>query len=285
MTIQDPAGQLGQRFPARRVFITGAASGLGRALTESFNAAGWHLGLADISGDRLGQLCQSLQGGPDAVRAYTGDVASADFVAAAVDDFAAAHGGLDIIINNAGVAVAGAVEATPPADWRWIVDINLLGVVWGCRAAVPIMRTQEYGVILNIASSAGFAALPQMAAYNVTKSGVIALSETLAGELSGSGVQVSVAMPGFFGTSLLDGMRAPEAESDMARSLMQDSAHDASAAAQALLDAVHRGTLYVVWPRQYRVLWRLKRFLPMSFLKLARKLREKKFPGADPRRG
>ena len=77
-------------------------------------------------------------------------------------------------------------------------------MVHGCRAAVPLMRRQASGAILNIASSAGFAAAPHMGAYNASKAGVIALSETLAGELHGSGVQVSVAMPGFFRTGLLE---------------------------------------------------------------------------------
>jgi NAD(P)-dependent dehydrogenase (short-subunit alcohol dehydrogenase family) len=96
------------------------------------------------------------------------------------------------------------------------VEINLLGVVNGCRAAVPLMRRQGSGVILNIASSAGFAAAPQMGACNASKAGVIALTETLAAELDGSGVQVSVAMPGFFRTGLLETMRAPAEESAMA---------------------------------------------------------------------
>ncbi len=281
MTTRDPATRLGQRYPGKRALITGAASGLGLALATAFHAAGWRIGLVDISLERLAELSETLgsQGGP--ANTYAGDVADEEFLAGAARDFARIHGGLDLMINNAGVAVAGAAEATPPDDWRWIVDINLLGVVWGCRAAIPIMREQQSGVILNIASSAGFAAAPQMAAYNVTKSGVISLSETLAGELYGSGVRVSVAMPGFFRTSLLNEMRAPSAETEMARRLMQGSGKDADDAAQALLRGLDRRQLYIVWPFEYRLLWHLKRFLPMTFLRLTQKLRQNKFPEAD----
>jgi NADP-dependent 3-hydroxy acid dehydrogenase YdfG len=172
------------------------------------------------------------------------------------------------------VAVAGAVEATPIADWEWIVGINLLGVVWGCRAVLPVLKRQRSGLVLNIASSAGFAAAPQMAAYNATKAAVIALSETLVGELAGTGVQVAVAMPGFFRTHLLDHMRAPPEENRLAHALMDHSGHDPDEAAEALLGAAAAGATYIVWPREYRLAWRLKRWFPRWFLGRVRSFRD-----------
>ncbi len=168
------------------------------------------------------------------VTAYPGDVALHEFVAGSITGFSQAHQGLDVMVNNAGVAVAGAVEATPVDDWNWIVGINLLGVVWGCRAALPVMKRQGSGLIFNVASSAGFAAAPQMSAYNATKAGVISLSETLASELAGTGLQVSCAMPGFFRTHLLDHMRAPPEENRLAHRIMDNSGHDPDEAALAL---------------------------------------------------
>src|SRR5688572_13798873 len=151
MTATSPATLLSRRFPAKRAFVTGAASGLGLAIAECLARDGWTLGLLDLSAARLeGAAARLRQAGAREV---------------------------------AGVAGAGAVELTPVEDWRWIVDINLLGVVWGCRAALPALKRQGAGLVLNVASSAGFAAAPQMAAYNVTKAGVIALSETLVTEL------------------------------------------------------------------------------------------------------
>src|SRR5512141_162058 len=266
---------LTRRFPAKRVFITGAGSGLGRAIALEFAAAGWRLGIADIAAGRLAAVSAELQSaGATGVRTYAGDVASEPFVSSAISDFAAGQSGLDVLVNNAGVAVAGAVDATPVADWRWIVDINLLGVVWGCRAGLPILRREHSGLILNVASSAGFAAAPQMAAYNVTKAGVISLSETLAAELGGTGVQVACAMPGFFRTHLLDTMRAPGDELAMAHRLMDNSGHDPVEAARAILAAAARGDLYIVWPREYRLVWRLKRYFPLWFLKRVQRFRD-----------
>jgi NAD(P)-dependent dehydrogenase (short-subunit alcohol dehydrogenase family) len=265
--------RLSGRLPGRRAFVTGAASGLGRAFALALARDGWRLGLVDLHADRLERVRAEVETAGGRAIAYAGDVAAGEFVAGALAAFAGEAGGLDLLINNAGVAVAGGVEVTPAADWRWAVDINLLGVVHGCRAAVPLLRQQGRGVILNIASSAGFAAAPQMGAYNATKAAVIALTETLAGELHGSGVQASVAMPGFFRTGLLETMRAPAAENAMAHRLMERSAYDAADAARAILAATARGRLYIVWPRQYVWLWRIKRFAPMRFLRLVQRMR------------
>ena len=258
---------LARRFPAKRAFVTGAASGLGRAIAAGLAADGWRLGLLDVSGTRLAQAAGELQAAGATVHAYAGDVADEGFVRGSVDDFAARAGGLDLMVNNAGVAAAGAIEANSADDWRWIVDVNLLGVAWGCRAAVPHLRAAGGGLILNVASSAGFAAAPLMSAYNATKSAVIALSETLAAELQDAGVQVSVAMPGFFRTSLLETMRAPTDAGLLARRMMSRSGHDAEAAARALLAGAATGRLHLVWPPEYRLAWRLKRLFPRWFVR------------------
>jgi NAD(P)-dependent dehydrogenase (short-subunit alcohol dehydrogenase family) len=276
MTRTDPATLLSRRFPAKRAFITGAASGLGLAMAERLARDGWTLGLLDISAATLDEAATRLRGGHPAARVlpYAGDVASERFVAASVGDFVAQCGGLDLMVNNAGVAVAGMLEVTPVEDWDWIVGINLLGVVWGCRAALPVMKRQRSGLILNVASSAGFAAAPQMAAYNATKAAVISLSETLAVEAGDDGIQLSVAMPGFFRTHLLDHMRAPPEEGRMAHALMDTSGHDPDEAALALLGGAADGRLYLVWPPQYRLAWRLKRWAPNWFLRRVRAFRD-----------
>jgi NAD(P)-dependent dehydrogenase (short-subunit alcohol dehydrogenase family) len=264
---------LSRRLPSRRAFVTGAASGLGRAIALALARDGWRIGLLDVSAERTLAAEVELRSAGARTHTYVGDVAAEVFVDASIADFVAQAGGLDLMVNNAGVAVAGAMEDTPVDDWRWIVDINLLGVVWGCRAALPVMRAQGSGIVLNVGSSAGFAAAPGMSAYNATKAAVIAISETLAGELNGSGVQVSVAMPGFFRTRLLETMRAPPVESELAHRLLHGSRHDADAAAGAVLRAVSRGALYIVWPQEYWLLWHLKRLFPMWFLRRAGKLR------------
>jgi NAD(P)-dependent dehydrogenase (short-subunit alcohol dehydrogenase family) len=283
MSAAKTATILAGRFPAKRAFITGAASGLGRAIGAELAVAGWRLGLLDVSAARLAEAEGALRAAGAVTSTYAGDVACESFVAASVADFAAGANGLDLIVNNAGVAAAGPVETTPPADWRWILDINVLGVVWGCQAALPRMRDARSGLVLNVASSAGFAAAPQMSAYNATKAAVISLSETLAAELSGSGVQVSVAMPGFFRTGLLETMRAPPEAGTLARRLMDGSAHDATAAARAILAAAAAGELYIPWPGEYRLAWRLKRLFPRWFVRRVARLRsDRQGPGNRP---
>jgi NAD(P)-dependent dehydrogenase (short-subunit alcohol dehydrogenase family) len=230
MTHSNPATLLSRRCPSKRAFVTGAASGLGLSLARLLARDGWTIGVLDLDREHLAQAVLVLQqAGAARVLSYPGDVAAEGFVADSIGSFVQATGGLDLLVNNAGVAVAGAVEATPVEDWQWIVGINLLGVVWGCRAALPVMKQQHGGVIFNIASSAGFAAAPQMSAYNVTKAGVISLSETMVGEVAGSGIQVSCAMPGFFRTHLLDHMHAPPEENRLAHQLMDNSGHDGAA--------------------------------------------------------
>jgi NAD(P)-dependent dehydrogenase (short-subunit alcohol dehydrogenase family) len=277
-------GRLSQRLPGRRAFVTGAASGLGRAFALELARHGWRLGLADLNVERLGRVGAEVAAAGGRVTTYPGDVAAPEFVESSLGGYAREAGGLDLLINNAGVAVAGLVETTSAEDWRWAIEINLLGVVHGCRVAVPLMRRQRSGAILNIASSAGFASAPQMGAYNASKAGVIALTETLAAELDGTGVQVSVAMPGFFRTGLLETMRAPAEESALAHRLMAGSSHDAEDAARAILVATSRGRLYIVWPREYVWLWRIKRFFPLRFLGLLRRMRARRSSHAGHRR-
>lgn len=285
MSETQAATILSRRFPGKRAFITGAASGLGRAIATELAGAGWQLGLLDLSADGLEAVAAALDGAGARTFVYAGDVAREAFVAQSVAHFAQCAGGLDLMVNNAGVAVAGALEATPAEDWRWITDINLLGVVWGCQAAVPLMRAARSGLVLNVASAAGFAAAPQMSAYNATKAAVVALSETLAAELNGSGVQATVAMPGFFRTQLLEAMRAPAEERAMAHRIMTGSGRDATEAARTILAAAAAGDLHVVWPREYRLVWRLKRLSPGWFVSRVARLRERQLARANPPRG
>jgi NADP-dependent 3-hydroxy acid dehydrogenase YdfG len=273
---------LSRRFPGKRAFVTGAASGLGRAIAAELAGAGWTLGLLDLSAARLEEAAGVLAAAGGRVHSYAGDVSDESFVTASVGAFARQAGGLDLMVNNAGVAVAGAIDAVSATDWRWITDINLLGVAWGCRAAVPHMRAAGSGLVLNIASSAGFAAAPKMSPYNATKAAVIALTETMAAELQDTGIQASVAMPGFFRTNLLASMRAPAEEAAMAQRLMGGSGLDAAQAARDILTAAGRGDLHIVWPKDYRLAWRLKRFFPGWFVRRIGSLRDRQLARSSP---
>jgi NADP-dependent 3-hydroxy acid dehydrogenase YdfG len=261
---------LGRRYPGRRAFVTGGGSGLGCAFATELARAQWTIGLLDRDPQRLAAAAAELRAaGAPAVETYVADVTDEAGFTRAVQAFATQAGGLDLMINNAGVAVAGSMDATPLADWQWALDINVIGVVTGCRAALATMRSQGAGLILNVASAAGFASGPKMGAYNASKAAVIALTETLVQEfeLEGSRLRATVAMPGFFPTRLLDEARAPDDAMRAARRLMQGSTYSADRAAFDILAACARGDVHVVVPKQYVQLWRLKRFFPAWFLR------------------
>lgn len=266
---------LSRRFPARRAFITGAASGLGLEFARRFAAAGWSLGLLDLEPARLAQARQSLNTADSTVLTFHADVGDEAAVMQAVARAAQSFGGLDLLINNAGVAVAGSVRDTSSEDWNWALRINLLGCVHGCRAALPHLSAETGGLILNIASAAGFVCGPSMGPYNASKAAVIALTETLGQELADTRIQASVAMPGFFKTNLLEHARAPAAEAEAARLLMEHSRYNVQRAAEDILGAAAAGEFYIVVPRPYLRLWRFKRWLPTRF--------RKAFPGMRAR--
>jgi NAD(P)-dependent dehydrogenase (short-subunit alcohol dehydrogenase family) len=261
---------LARRLPGRRAFVTGGGSGLGLAFATELARAGWTLGLLDREPARLAAAAEQLRAaGAPAVHPYVADVTDEAAFTAAVDAFAAQAAGLDLMINNAGVAAAGSVDETPLADWQWAFGINVYGVVIGTRAALRVMRLQGSGHVLNVASAAGFASGPRMSAYNASKAAVVSLTETLIQEfeLEGAPLRATVAMPGFFPTKLLDDARAPEDAMRSARRLMHGSTYTAERAAFEILSACARGDSYVVVPDQYRLLWRLKRFSPAWFLR------------------
>ncbi len=241
-----------------RAVVTGAGSGLGRALCVRLAARGASVLAADVDAARADETARLVGG--IAARCDVGVLADVEALRARA---VAELGGVDLVVNNAGVAVAGAVGAVPIADWEWIVRVNLWGVVHGCHVFVPQLRAQGRGHVLNVASAAGLVALPDFAPYNVTKSAVVALSETLYAELRGTGVGVTVLCPTFFETGIARAARGTSAEQvAMAAALMKESSWSAEAVAERALRAVDRGRLYAIPQADGRWMWRLKRLAP-----------------------
>ena len=266
MTLQF--ARLAARFPRKRAFITGAGSGLGLALTQALARDGWSLGLFDHNLGRLTTLEGELSSTGVAVLAYPGDVTQADELTVAVNTFATANDGLDLMINNAGVACAGTMMETSLADWDWIVDVNLMGVVHGSRAAIPHLLRNGSGLLINVASAAAFAAAPGMIAYNATKAATLSISETLSAELKAAGTQVSVVMPTFFQSSLLESFRGSDALRNQAARAMATSGYSVEQVARDLLEQAAAGRTHIVLPTSARWLWRMKRWMPGTFLKV-----------------
>lgn len=271
----DAVAALGARFPRRRIVVTGAASGLGLELCRRFARAGWTIGMIDVNATALDAAAVEIERLGGRVRRAVVDVTDADGVREAVDAFVAEAQGLDVMVNNAGVAAGGDFLDTPVDDWRWIVGINLLGVVHGARAALPVLLAQRGGLLLNVASAAGFASAAGMSAYNATKAAVVALSETLYGETLGSGVQVSVAMPFFFRTGLHLTLRASEQARRDAERMFATTPYTLEQAATDVLNGAAAGRLYVLAPRWLGLLWLVKRVSGTFFLRLSRRMRDR----------
>lgn len=191
--------------------ITGAASGIGRGMAESFAAAGMKVVLSDVEEKALTDTTDALRNEGAEVHAVVTDVSKAEQVQMLADESLKRFGAVHVLCNNAGVAVAsGSSWETTLDDWKWTIDVNLMGVVHGVRSFVPIMLEQgSESHIVNTASIAGLVAGADIASYAVTKFGVVALSEHLYLELEGAGAKtkVSVLCPGFVATKIMDAER------------------------------------------------------------------------------
>lgn len=257
-----------------RAVVTGGGSGLGRALCLELSKRGARVVVSDIDPAAAERTAAELRTEAHVVQC---DVADADDVARLADESEKLLGGVDFVANNAGVAVGGAVGEVELDDWRWIVGINLWGVIYGCHYFVPRFRKQGHGAILNVASAAGLLSAPKMSSYNVTKAGVVALSETLYSELAGTGVSVTVLCPTFFKTNIAASARgSDESMRGFVEKLMTRTKVQAPQVADIALDAVEKGELFAVPHADGRWAWRVKRAMPQGYFRLV---------GAAARRG
>jgi NAD(P)-dependent dehydrogenase (short-subunit alcohol dehydrogenase family) len=236
--------------------ITGGASGIGRALADRFAAEQMRLVLADIDGDSLDRTVQELRAsGVDAVGVLT-DITDVDDVralaAAALEEFGAVH----LVCNNAGVAPLRPMLDMDVDTWRWLFEVNVMGVVHGVAVFTPLLVDQGVGHIVNTASVAGLIATPGLGGYSATKHAVVGLSESLWHELVGTGVGVSVVCPSVVRTQIFDSERArperwggPEEwgeHKDRYRSVVEAVGTPPEAVADAAAHAVMEDRLWVL---------------------------------------
>ncbi len=255
-----------ERFKTKTVAITGAGSGFGRGLALEFARLGWRVAVSDINLKRAEETRQLMPGNSQALLVRC-DVTKPEEVQALADAVLSRWGSVDIIINNAGVPVLGVMETVSLEDWRFEIDIMLMSVIYGCRTFIPVFKKQGWGHIVNVASSAGIVSLAEMAPYNVTKAGVISLSETLRTELKGSRIGVTVVCPTFFKTNLMDQARVTdEHQNRMAASFFNKlSFGTVESVTRATLKAVKRNRLYVVPQPDAKIYWAAKRMMPQAF--------------------
>ena len=257
------------------VAITGAGSGLGRTLALRYAARGYAVAIAGRNVDKLLETKAQLdaiggKGEADKIRtfAWRCDVTDDDSVRSFVEATVHELGRIDIFINNAGYAHAGHLVDTPIRDWQDLFDTNLLGAVRCCRNVIPLMRQQKAGYIVNVASFAGIANAPTMAAYNASKAALISLSETLRMELNDDGIGVTVACPSFFDTDLHLSLQTPNPEmKPVVEKLIKRSGFTAEQIADDIIRAVDRKQFLVLSQPQSKRLYWLKRLSPRLYVR------------------
>ncbi len=256
-----------RQLAGRLVVVTGAASGIGRATALAFARARAVLFVCDLASEGLAGLeAELLAEGAQSAHALALDVGSRDRMA----DFCEAvcrTGTPDVLVNNAGVGLAGGLLATSLDDWQWILNANLWGVIHGCHFFAPKMAARGRGQIVNIASAAGYYNSPTMTAYGTTKFAVIGLSEGLRAELAPFGVGVSVVCPGFINTPIIANMRMrgadyPESERANVQRFYQKRNYPPERVASAVLRAARQNpALLPVTPEAW-ALYAMKRIAP-----------------------
>ncbi|OBF63512.1 short-chain dehydrogenase [Mycobacterium sp. 852002-51971_SCH5477799-a] len=255
--------------------VTGAGSGIGAAFALELGKRSGAVVCSDIDEAAAQRTADTItERGAKAV-AIRCDVSRFEDVQTLAEQsqswFAASP---TLVINNAGVGAGGAaIGEAPLDDWLWTLGINLWGPIHGCHVFTPILReaepTHAPRGIINVASAAAFGAAPGMAAYNVSKAGVLSLSETLAAELAGTPVRVTVLCPTFVKTNILESGRISEQSSELAGKLMRWTGLSAEKVARACLDAHDRGELYCMPQFDAKIGWNIKRLAPQTYTRAA----------------
>lgn len=251
---------------ARRVLITGAASGLGKSLALRFAADSWRVAVCDLDEDRLSQTAEEIDRAGGTCMYLRADVTSEQDIEQLAESVSGHWGGLDVLVNNAGIAIAGRTDETSMEEWRRIFEVNFFGVLRTTQAMLPLIT--QGGHIINVASFAGIAAAPGLVAYNTTKAAVISFSESLRAELVDREIGVSVACPAFFKTRLMETSGAPHDKTRaMVERVMERSKITADDVAEQVFASVRTRQFMLIPHVDARWYWRWKRFFPELYFR------------------
>jgi NAD(P)-dependent dehydrogenase (short-subunit alcohol dehydrogenase family) len=259
---------------SRIAIVTGGASGIGRAIATALVLRGDTVTVTDLDKEGAEKVAGRLSEHGSAYAAEL-DVTDSEAVGALYRSVKEQHGRLDLVFNNAGIAVGGMTDELTLDHWNKTIDVNLRGVVHGVHAAYPIMLAQGHGHILNTASLAGLVPAPMMLPYTTTKHAVVGMSLALRAEAAGRGVRVSAICPGFVDTPLLDNANPdlPETETGKhARQLalrVQRSLYTPEALARDVLRGIEKNQALIVAPASGRAAWRGVRLSPGGAVRIA----------------
>ncbi len=249
-------------FKNKVAIITGAGSGIGKALAEELASRGAYVVISDINTERIQKVADDIVRSDGNVTAIKLDVSDYASVKKMIDDTVAAHGRIDYIFNNAGIAIGGPAKDFSIDDWRKVIDVNLNGVVHGVAVAYPIMVNQGYGHIINTASIAGLAPLLGIASYVTSKYGVVGLSNALRIEGANHGVKVSVACPGYVRTSIFNDSKNINIDRQNLEPFPDRMGVTPEECAKMILRGVERNDAFILVTAFAKFLWALNRVSP-----------------------
>lgn len=258
-------------FKDKVAIVTGGASGIGRALCEKLGQKGAVVIVADINTEEAQQVASAIIAAGGRAHAAHLDVSQADEVRNLIDKTASEHGRLDFMFNNAGIGVGGEVRDINLEHWRRVIDVNLLGVLYGTIAAYSLMVRQGFGHIVNTASLAGLIGYPTNIPYATTKYGVVGLSTSLRVEAADLGIKVSVVCPGYIQTNIWETSTILKANREDVLAQIPFKMMDAEKAARSILRGIVRNRAIIIFPFHARFLWWLNRLHPAICALLNRK--------------
>lgn len=261
-------GSSPKRSHGAAAVITGAGSGIGAAFATELARRGGRVVCSDVDEGSSQATADAIVAAGGQATSVRCDVSQLDDVRQLAEVAQSWLGGPPtLVVNNAGVGAGGAaIGDVEMDDWKWVLGINLWGPIHGCQVFTPILREAGRPAgIVNVGSAAAFGAAPGMAAYNVSKAGVLSLSETLAAELSGTGINVTVLCPTFVKTNIVQAGRISPQSTQLADKLMRWTGFSPERVVRACLDTNDRGGLYCMPQPDARIGWGIKRFTPTVY--------------------
>jgi NAD(P)-dependent dehydrogenase (short-subunit alcohol dehydrogenase family) len=243
-------------FKDEVVIVTGGAAGIGRVLCEELSKGGAIVVVADINANGAEKVASTITAANGRAVAEHLDVSQADEVQNLINKTASEYGKLDYIFNNAGILIVKKMNEMTLEEWHKLINVNLLGVIYGTTSAYQIMSKQGFGHIVNIASLAGLVPSPLFTAYSTTKHAIVGLSTSLKIEAKPCGVKVSVVCPGFVQTDILNDQTIPK---------LPFKNMEVTQAGLHILRGVQRNQNIIVFPFHARFLWWLYRYFPASY--------------------
>ena len=255
--------------PSQKAFavVTGAGSGIGRSFALELAKRSGTIVCSDINLDAAKETVALVEALGAKAFAVQCDVAKEEQVNQLAEQAEQLmQSPVTLVINNAGIGLGGKFDEMSSEDWKWCMDINLWGVIYGCRAFVPKFKQLGHGAIINVASAASFTAAPEMTVYNVSKAGVRALSETLSAELRKSNIKVNVLCPTLVPTNIIKNGKVPhKGLLDYALTNLAFTTSDK--VAKLTLDRLDKGELYTIPQIDAKLFWLMKRTAPNLYAK------------------